>query len=348
MADEERFQALGRVFSGFADEAYLGVSPLYTALARGVSEDTDILDVASSARQPPVPNLLFAAVHYLLLGGATDALSSYYPSLTRDPRPPDDAYPSFRDFCIARESEVRALMSTRLVQTNEVARCSYMLPAFALIADEGQGLPLSLVDVGASAGLSLLWDRYAYDYSDGTRTGDRSSPVRVDAEVRGDRKPPIPEEFPPVAFRIGIDLNPIDVTDPDSGLWLRALVWPEQERRAEQLKAAMQVGAADPPVIVAGDALTTLPSVLDRVPVESTLCVFHNQTLNQLSEEDRGRVYAIADERSLSRDVYVLSAEGRRGQSYATFELVRIKGGVRSSQELAAVDHHGKWLEWTA
>lgn len=116
-----------------------------------------------------------------------------------------------------------------------------------------------------------------------------------------------------MAFRIDIDLNPIDATDPDSGLWLRALVWPEHERRAEQLKAAMQVGTADPPVIVAGDALTTLPSVLDRVPVESTLCLFHNHTLNQLSEEDRGRFYAIADNHSLNRDVYVLSAEGRRG-----------------------------------
>ena len=222
------------------------------------------------------------------------------------------------------------------------------LPAFALIADEGQGRSLSLIDVGASAGLSLFWDRYAYDYSDGTRTGDRSSPVRLDAEVRGDREPPIPEQFPPVAFRIGIDLNSIDATDPDSGLWLRALVWPEHEHRAEQLKAAMQVGTAYPLVIVAGDALTTLPSVLDRVPVESTLCLFHNHTLNQLSEEDRGRFYAIADKHSLSRDVYVLSAEGRRRQSYATFELARIKGGVRSSQELAAVDHHGNWLEWKA
>jgi hypothetical protein len=241
VVEDEKLQALGKVFARFAKEAYRGTSPLYEALARSVSEDIYMLAVASSARQPPVPNLLFADVHYLLLVGSTDALSSYYRSLTRDPRPSSEAYPHFRQFCLANEAEIRRPMATRLVQTNEVARCSYMLPAFALIADEGQGRSLSLIDVGASAGLSLLWDRYAYDYSDGTRTGDRSSPVRLDAEVRGDREPPIPEQFPPVALPIGIDLNPIDATDPDSGLWLRALVWPEHERRAEQLKAAMQV-----------------------------------------------------------------------------------------------------------
>ncbi len=346
VTDQERLVQLGNTFSSFAREAYLGVSALYTALARGVSEDSDMLSIASSARQPPVPNLLFAAVHYLLLRGAPHELSSYYLSLTREPRPPNDAYPSFRDFCQHHESEIRSLMSTRLVQTNEVARCSYMVPAFAMIAEERPGLPLSHVDVGASAGLNLLWDRYAYDYGDAISTGDRSSPVRLEAEIRGDREPPIPDEFPTVVFRIGIDLNPIDVTDPDSALWLRALVWPEHQRRAGQLQAATRIAAVDPPAVVAGDVLTALSGVLDRAPVESTICVSHNHTLNQLSEEDRRRVYAIVEESSAGRELYVLSAEGRRGQSYATLELVRISGGVWSTQELAAVDHHGKWLEW--
>ncbi len=83
MVEDEKLQALGKVFARFAKEAYRGTSPLYEALARSVSEDIYMLGVASAARQPPVPNLLFAAVHYLLLGGSTDALSSYYPSLTR-------------------------------------------------------------------------------------------------------------------------------------------------------------------------------------------------------------------------------------------------------------------------
>ena len=122
-------------------------------------------------------NLLFAAVHYLLLRGAVDTLSSFYASLTRDPRPNSDAYPHFREFCLAHESTIRDLLSTRLVQTNEVGWCAYLLPAFLLITDENPGLPLSLVDIGTSAGLHLLWDRYSYEYTCGVVTGDESSPV---------------------------------------------------------------------------------------------------------------------------------------------------------------------------
>ena len=252
MADDERLEELGHVFASFAEESYRGKSPLYDALAKGVSEDRVLLQIASSARRPPVPNLLFAAVHYLLLGGAAGTLSSFYPSLTGEPRPASDAYPHFREFCFAHEGEIRGLMATRLVQTNEVARCAYMLPAFGLIAGETPGRALSLVDVGASAGLNLLWDRYSYVYGGRIRAGSASSPVVIETEVRGDREPPIPQKFPAVAFRVGIDLSPVDLTDAESALWLRALVWPEHEGRAAQLQAAISLAGDDPPALVGG------------------------------------------------------------------------------------------------
>ena len=339
---------LGNVFARFAEEACSGGCPLYTALAEGVSADTHVLNIASSARRPPVPNLLFAAVHYLLLRGAAHLLSSFYASLTPDPSPAGDAYPHFRDFCMENEPNLRGLMSTRLVQTNEVARCSYLRPAFAFIADETQGLPLSLVDVGASAGLNLLWDRYAYDYKGHGLAGDRRSPVRITVEVRGDRIPPIPRKSPSVAFRTGVDLNPVDVTDPDSALWLRALVWPGHERRADRLQAAMSLASNDPPALVAGNALNVLPAILANVPARSTLCIFHNHALNQFSQEDRRLFSELVDECSTDREVFLLSAEGRRGQSFVNLELARIRNGDRSVRELAKVDPHGKWLEWTA
>ena len=246
------------------------------------------------------------------------------------------------------ESDLRGLMSTRLVQTNEVARCSYLRPAFAFIADEKQGLPLSLVDVGASAGLNLLWDRYSYDYRDHGLAGDRRSPVRIAVEVRGDNCPPIPHDSPSVAFRTGVDLNPVDVTDADSALWLRALVWPGHERRADQLQAAMSLALSDPPALVAGNALNVLPAILGNMPTRLTLCIFHNHALNQFSQEKRRRFTALVDECSKDREVYLLSAEGRRGQSFVNLELARIRNGDRSVRELAKVDPHGKWLEWTA
>lgn len=348
MAGGERLRELGSVFARFAEEAASGGCPLYTALAEGVSDDTRVLDIASSARRPPVPNLLFAAVHYLLLRGAAHALSSFYVSLTPDPSPAVASYPYFRGFCMEHESELRDLVSTRLVQTNEIARCSYLRPAFAFIADETQGRPLSLVDVGASAGLNLLWDRYAYDYKGHGLAGDGHSPVRIAVEVRGDNRPPIPHDSPSVAYRTGVDLNPVDVTDPDSALWLRALVWPGHERRADQLQAAMSLAFSNPAALVAGDVLVGFPSILANVPTLSTLCIFHSHALNQFSQEDRRLFSALVDECSQDREVYLLSAEGRRGQSFVNLELARIRNGDRSVRELAKVDPHGKWLEWTA
>ena len=167
------------------------------------------------------------------------------------------------------------------------------------------------------------------------------------AEVRGSNSPPIPGSFPSVAFRIGLDLNPVRLTDPDSALWLRALIWPEHERRAAQLEAAIGLAIDNPPTLIAGDALETLPRVLDRIPKDTALCIFHNYTLNQFSREDRSRFDVILDECSMGRDVLLLSAEGRWGHNFATLELVSIRGGNRSIRKLANVDFHGKWLEWT-
>ena len=344
--DEEKLNKLGRTFARFSEETYIGSSPLYAALAKGVAEDIEVLDIASSARGIPVPNLLFAAVHYLLLKGEAGTIASFYPSLTGDPLNNGEAYPHFHEFCLSHELAVRRLLSTRLVQTNEVGRCAYMMPAFSFIANENPGLPLALVDIGTSAGLHLLWDSYAYVYSDGVLAGEPSSPVTIQAEVRGNISPPIPSNFPAVVFRAGIDLNPVCLTDADESLWLRALIWPEHEPRAAQLEAAIGLATDGPPTLVAGNAVEQPPDILERIPEGSTLCIFHNYTLNQFSLDDRGRFDAMLDEYSMNRDVHLLSGEGRWGHDYATLELVSIRGGSRSSRKLANVDFHGRWLEW--
>lgn len=344
-ADQEALDALAQVFKRFAKEAHVGGSPLYASLADAIANDPDLLTIASSAAHRPVPNLLFGAVHYLLLSGASHKLSSFYPSLSPDPRPAAEAYPYFREFCLKYEHDIRVLLSSRLVQTNEVARCSYLLPAFAFISDRNPGSPLSIVDIGASAGLHLLWNRYRYQY-DAKIVGDQSSPVRIKAEVRGSNPPPIPNTFPPVAFQVGLDLNPVDVTDSDSALWLRALVWPEHERRADRLKSAIDLAITNPPPLMAGDALKTLPTVLDHAPSDSTLCIFHAHTINQFSLDERSRFDSLLDEYSMERDLYLLSAEMLTRQDYTTVELASIRSGTRSTRKLANVDAHGSWLQW--
>ena len=236
-------------------------------------------------------------------------------------------------------------MASRLVRTNEVARCSYLLPAFAFVADENPGFPLSIVDIGASAGLHLLWNRLCYGYSTKV-VGDRFSRVRIEAEVRGNNVPPITNNFPPVAFQIGLDLNPVYLTDPDSALWLRALVWPEHERRAVQLKAAIELAIANPPQLIAGDALETLSTVLNRIPSDATLCVFHAHTLNQFSQDKKVRFDSLLNEYSMEKDLHLLSAEMPYRQDFATLKMVSIRGGARECRKLADVDAHGSWLKW--
>ena len=189
-ADEEQLSKLGQIFARFSEEIFPGSSPLYAALSNAIAEDIEVLGIASSARGRPVPNLLFASVHYLLMSRADSTLSSFYPSLTADPRPNSDAYPHFREFCLAHESAIRDLLSTRLVQTNEVSRCAYLLPGFSLIADENPGLPLSLVDIGTSARTASPLGSVIP-----TSTQVTSSPatnllsVRIKAEVRGNNSP---------------------------------------------------------------------------------------------------------------------------------------------------------------
>ena len=345
MVDDKR-NDLAWAFARFAEDTYRGSSTLYEALSNGVSEDSTLLDIASSAAVSPVPNLLFGAVHYLLIGGADSPLSSYYASLTDEPRPPDDAFPHFRAFCLAHEDELRGLLATRRVQTNVVGRCSYLLPAFAIIAGEASGNALSLVDVGASAGLSLLWDRYRYVYGGRIRAGIASAPVGIEAEVRGEKEPPIPERLPAVAFRVGIDLHPVDLTDADAALWLRALIWPEHLDRAEQTQAAIALARDEPPQLIEGDAVEVLPQAVERAPMGSALCIFNNSTLIYMPKEDRRKFVIIVEELSVSRDIYWLSAEGRYGYDFIVLELTTLRDGVKSMRELAKVDHHGRWLEW--
>lgn len=153
-------EALASRFIRFAREQCHNYSPLYEKLAMGISRDRDILALAAMCRkEQPVPNLFLGSVHFLLQNGARDPLSTFYPNLGGEPPPDEDPYPAFRAFVLQHREDIFTLISTRLVQTNEVRRSACLFPAFGVIAGRAGGKPLSLIEVGASAGLNLLWDR---------------------------------------------------------------------------------------------------------------------------------------------------------------------------------------------
>ncbi|WBB70288.1 DUF2332 domain-containing protein [Micromonospora sp. WMMD812] len=229
-----------------------GLSPTYGRLALAVSRDRDLLDLLGTL--PPAkrqPNLLFGVVR--LLGG-----------------PVDDAA-AFHDFTVANWPAIAAEMRVRATQTNEAGRCAVLLPALAALPQ-----PLALLEVGASAGLCLYPDRYAYRYGD--RRVGAGEPV-LDCAATG---APVPAARPEVVWRAGLDLNPLDVTDPADVAWLDALIWPEHTHRRARLRAAAAVAAADPPLLVRGDLVDDLPALAARAPADATLVVFHTSVLYQV------------------------------------------------------------------
>ena len=321
-------------------EAFTRVSSkLYAELSKRILEDPELLELA--ARTPvgqPPPNLFFGAVHYMLLRGLGHPLARWYPSLNGGRDLAEDPYPAFRDFCLAQAATITELMSQRRVQTNEVGRSSALQRGFSVVTRR-TGLPLALVEIGASAGLNLIGDRYRYRYGDNA-VGDPSSEVLIECRLRGDLQPPL--DVAPVAWRIGIDRNPIDVGDADQALWLRALVWPDQPWRAELLLAAVRCARPDPPRVLGGDALDLLPEAVAGAPPDAALCVYSSFTLYQLRAAEMQRLENLLGEASRRRPIHRLSLEWNPSDR-PYLELLDPAG---ETVRLAAAHDHGQWLEW--
>lgn len=220
-------------YDRFARHEAPGRSPLYADWARQVARDPAlaraVAAIAADRRQPP---LVFAVAR--LLGA------------------PEQEGPPWRRWMLAHAAEVARESGRRRVQTNEPLRCAALLPALALIPG-----PIALLEVGAAAGLCLYPDRYSYRY-DGPRGRSRldpeDGPSGVVLHSRWESEHAPPQRMPEIVWRAGIDLDPLDPTDPATRDWLTGLTWPGEEGRSARVEAALRVAAADPPLLVAGDA----------------------------------------------------------------------------------------------
>lgn len=321
-------------------------SPMYEEFSYGVSNDDDLLEIAAHTRrhQPP-PNMLFAAVQYLLLSGLDHPLAAHYPIISGKPRPLAPAYPHFREFCLEHRDRIVELITTRLTQTNVVRRCTCLLPAFSIVCHETSS-PLALIDLGASAGLNLNFDRYAYSYRrDGheiLRWGSDSAQIRLEAELRGNGElPPIPPAIP-VASRDGIDLDPVDIANPDQLLWLRALIWPEHVERHQQLIDAATEFKDSDIRMHAGDASRVLPALIESVPREHSLVVYSTIALHQFPQESRQRITNTLATASAERPLWQIALEGNDPE----LSITRYRNGAGTTEKLADASPHGWWIEW--
>ena len=339
--DRESFDYWGY----FAAEARRAEAPLYELLSRGVGGDEAMREFANGARagQPPA-NILFAAVHFLLLRGVEHPLRGFYPNLGGTER--GDPFPAFKHFVETHRGELAPLVAARVTNTNEVARSALLAAAFRAVAQEA-GEPLHLIELGPSAGLNLNWDRYGVRYTRGEESysiGPPDAALVLDCELRGDKLPPL-GPAPCVASRVGLERNPVDLGDAKARDWLRALVWPDHIARFARLERALELFAHDPPQIRAGDALELLPEALARVPDRQTACVYHTLVTYQFSEEMREGLDAILIVASLRRPVWRISLEGTLAGENPLL-LYAYRDGRKDERQLARCNSHGVWLEW--
>lgn len=314
-------------YARFAREESPGRSALYTEWAAGVAADEPIrrvlLRIPETRRQPP---LVFAVTRMLGagLGG----------------------YPQWRRFVLQHAEEVVAECGRRSLQTNEPLRLAPLLPVLSEI--DG---PIALLEIGAAAGLCLYPDRYSYLFrgEDDTVLGTLDpvhgrSEVVLESRVSG----PLPAlRLPDVVWRAGIDLAPLDAGSEHDRRWLRALVWPGETGRAERIEAALRIAAADPPLLVEGDAGDRLEAVAALAPADATLVVTTPGVLVHIPRAARKvlveRISAL-DARWITIDPPGLLDvwEPAVDDSWPGF-VVALDGRVR-----AAADPLGLWWEWRA
>jgi hypothetical protein len=173
------------------------------------------------------------------------------------------------------------------VQTNEVGRCAALVPAFLALA-AATGLPLRVLEVGASAGLNLRWDHYRYEGGTGASSyGDPASPLRFDDSYRDPR--PDLAGTAAVAERRGCDRVPIDAGSAAGRLTLQAFVWPDQAARHTNLAAALEVAARVPVTIDRADAGNWVGEQLADPRPGVASVVYHSIVWQYLSDDTRRR-----------------------------------------------------------
>ena len=314
-------------YARFAREESPGRSALYTEWAEGVAADEPIRQVLrripETRRQPP---LVFAVTR--MLGAGLDG------------------YAQWRRFVLQHADAVVAECGRRSLQTNEPLRLAPLLPVLSEI--DG---PIALLEIGAAAGLCLYPDRYSYRFRDEGGTVRRAldpahgrSEVVLESRVSG---PLPPLRLPDVVWRAGVDLAPLDAADEHDRRWLRSLVWPGETGRADRIDAALRIAAADPPLLVEGDAVDRLERLAARAPADATLVVTTPGVLVHIPRAARNvlveRISAL-DARWITIDPPGLLDvwEPAVDDAWPGF-VVALDGQVR-----AAADPLGRWWEWRA
>jgi hypothetical protein len=287
-----------------------------------------------------LPLRLAGGLHALVLGRRAPALVAAYPP---HPLDPERLWQAVSGALTDHVDELMAALG-RHPQTNEVARSAILLPGFLTIARE-TARPLALLELGSSAGLNLLWDRFHYRYGE-HEWGPRTSPVTLASELRG-AIPNLGGEVK-VTSRRGVDLAPADASNADDRLRLRSYVWADQRERLARLDGALDLARALAVRVDAGDAAAWLDAALAARHDGAATVVFHSIMWQYASHETQRRIEdsleragaAASTDRPLAR----LEFEGVAGRAPALLTLTQWPPG--RTRILAEADFHGRWIDW--
>jgi hypothetical protein len=349
-----RGRTLAQVYRRFGEVDAAGTSPLYERVAVALSESDDALRAIEAApTRKRHPAVIFAALHNLALAGRAPALAAAYAAADGDA-----AADAAIDTLVRMTDSVVAIAVRRQVRANETGRYAVLYPAIAEAARRAGANAVGLIDVGCSAGLNLNVDRVGITYSNGQSLGDLSSPVQQSSSIAGGR--PIPtREMPEVVARVGVDLDPVDVTDTDDARWLRACLWPDHPERT-RLEAEITLAATAPALLLQGDAVEVLPDAFARVPADALPVVTTTWALSRLPLESRLRFVHRLEEAAAGRPVTWVSAEGvavapaiptlgdRRASGHSIIGLAVFDRSALHAEAIGRCWSRGHWLAWLA
>jgi len=300
-----------------------------------------VLGWPGDARDEALALRYCGALNVLVLTGAAPALAEAYP-----PHPPDaDRLRTAIAATLLSHANfiVEALASPP--QTNEVARSGMLFPGFLAVA-RATGLPLAIYEIGASAGLNLMFDRFHYRYGD-TNWGDPVSPVQLAPELRGP-VPPLDGRLV-IASRTGSDIAPVDLGEADARLRLRSYVWPDQTLRRQRIDAAIELARTSGIVVEQADARSFVRRHLAAAQPSVTRTLFHSIMWQYMPSDTRSAIEIElngigAKARADAPLAWLRMEPLDTSASFATLLLTLWPGG--ETRHLARCDYHGRWIEW--
>ena len=261
------------------------------------------------------------------------------------------AHADIRAWLTGEWDAVAQIARHRATQTNDPRRTSALLAAL-----QGVSGPIALLEVGASAGLGLLLDRYSHVFVDDDGREHRVDPVEGPSmlELTCALGPgvPVPTVMPVISWRAGLERSPLVLDRVDDERWLRTLIWPEERERAAQLDRAIAIAREHPPHLVTGDAVDNLAALAAQAPATATLVVASPAVLVYLSPTDRERFTTAVSELA----GHWVSLDGRRVLPDLEAAADAIVPGSDDDfilsldgQPLAIVSPHGDRIErWAA